>query len=81
MRNMFKSVRLLIRLFFHFYRCNFNLTHYHIKHHHQYEANGKADGAEIGVLTAGGFWDQFLDHDVEHGSRGKSEQVGKGGHQ
>ena len=30
-----------------------------------YEANGKADGAEIGMLTVGGFWDEFLHYDVE----------------
>ena len=40
----------------------FLLTHYYVKYHHQDEADGKADGAEIGVLTVRGFGDQFLDH-------------------
>ena len=39
-----------------------NLPHYHIEHHHQDKANGKADGAEIRVLAVGSFWDEFLDH-------------------
>ena len=40
------------------------------------ETDSKADSAEIGVLTAGGFRDEFFDHDVEHGACGKSEHVG-----
>ena len=58
-----------------------NLPHYHVEHHHQDEANGKADGAEIRVLTAGGFGDEFLDYNVEHGSCGKGEHVRENGHE
>ena len=56
-------------------------THYHIKHHHQDETDGKADGAEIGVLTAGGFGYQLLNHDIEHGSCGKGEHLREDGHE
>ena len=59
----------------------FRLSHYHIEYHHQDEANGKADGAEVGVLTAGGLRDEFLDHDVEHGACGKGKHVWKDGHE
>ena len=50
------------------YSTKLALTHHHIEHHHQHETDGKANSAEIGMLTAGGFGYQFLDHDVEHGS-------------
>ena len=56
------------------------LTHYHIEYHHQDEADGKADGAEIRVMTAGGFRDEFLDHDIEHGSCGEGKHIGEDGH-
>ena len=52
------------------------LSHHYIEYHHQHEADGKTDGAEVGVLAVGGFGDKFLDHDVEHGACGKGEHVG-----
>lgn len=51
------------------------LSHHHIEYHHEDKTNSKADGAEIRVLTAGGFWDEFLYNHIEHGSCGKSEHV------
>ena len=57
------------------------LTHYHIKYHHQDEADGKTDGAEVRVLTAGGFGDELLDYDVEHSSGGKGKHVREDGHE
>ena len=74
MKHLFPSCHLLVEF-------NFLLTHYYVKYHHQDEADGKADGAEIGMLTVRGFGNQFLDHDVEHGSGGKGEHVGEDGHQ
>ena len=56
------------------------LAHHHIESHHQHETDGKADGAEIGVLTAGSFGDEFLNHDVEHGTCCKGEHIGKDWH-
>jgi len=56
-------------------------SHYHIKYHHQDKTDGKADGTEIRVLTAGGFGNQFLDHDIEHGSGGKGKHVREDGHE
>ncbi len=50
-----------------------SLTNHHIEYHHQNEANG----AEVGVLTAG----EFLNHDVEHGSCGKCKHVRHDRHQ
>ena len=44
------------------------LTHYYVEHHHQHETYDKTDGTEVGVLTAGGFRNQFFDDDVEHGA-------------
>ena len=52
------------------------LTHHYVKHHHQDETNGKADGTEVGVLTAGGFRNELLDYDIEHGASSKGQQVG-----
>ena len=57
------------------------LSHHHIKHHHQHEADSEANGAEVGVLTAGGFGYELLDYDVEHGPCGKGQHVRKHGHQ
>ena len=57
------------------------LSHDYIEYHHQDEADGKADGAEIGVLTTGGFGNQFLDHDVEHGACGKGQHIREDGHE
>ena len=57
------------------------LAHHNVEHHHQHKADGKADGAEIGVPTAGGFGYQFLDDDVEHGACGEGEHVGHDGHE
>ena len=51
-------------------------SHHNIKHHHQYETYGETDGAEITVLTVGGFWYQFFNHYVEHGASRKGEHVG-----
>ena len=57
------------------------LAHHHIESHHQHETDGKADGAEVGVLTAGSFGDEFLNHDVEHGTCCKGEHIGKDWHE
>ena len=57
------------------------LSHHHIESHHQHETDGKADGAEVGVLTAGSFRDEFLNHDVEHGTCCKGEHIGKDWHE
>ena len=57
-----------------------HLNH-HVEHHHEDETDGEADGAEIGVLTFGGFGDEFLDDHVEHGAGGEGEHVGKDGHE
>ena len=57
------------------------LSHYHIEHHHQDETDGKADGAEVRVLALRGFWDEFFDDDIEHGTCSKSEHVREDGHQ
>lgn len=38
-----------------------------IECHHEDEADSETDGAEVGVLALGGFGDEFLDNDVEHG--------------
>ena len=56
------------------------LTQYNIEHHHQYEANGETDGAEIAVLTAGCLWDKFLNNNIKHGSCGKSQHIGQDRH-
>ena len=58
-----------------------SLSHDDVKHHHQHETDGKADGAEVAVLTFGGFGDEFLDHHIEHGPCGKGEHVRQDGHQ
>ena len=55
------------------------LSHHHIKYHHQDEADGETDSAEIGVLALVGFRNQFLDNDVEHGSGGKGKHVRQNG--
>ena len=57
------------------------LSHHYVKYHHQHETNGKANGAEVAVLSAGCFGDEFLDDHVEHGSRGKGQHVGQHGQQ
>ena len=57
------------------------LPHHHIEYHHQDEANGKADGAEVRVLALRGFWDEFLDNHIEHGASSKGEHVREDGHQ
>lgn len=57
------------------------LSHYHVKHHHQDKADGKTDGAEIAVLTTGGFWNQFLDNHIEHGASGKGQHIWQHGNQ
>lgn len=51
------------------------LSHHDIKHHHQDKANRKTDGIKIAVLTAGGLWYQFLNHDIEHGTRSKGQHI------
>ena len=48
------------------------LPHYHIEYHHQDEANGKANGAKVRVLTTGGFRYEFFYHHIEHGACCKS---------
>ena len=45
---------------------NKELSHHHVEYHHQDKADGKSDGAEITVLTAGGLGDKFLDNYIEH---------------
>ncbi len=55
------------------------LPHHHIQHHHQHKANGKADGAEVGMLARGSLGNQFLDHHVTHGTSGKGEHVRQNG--
>ena len=74
-------------------RCNGNIatpdclfvwrlsSHHHVEHHHQHKTDGKTNGAEIGVLTAGGFGDELLDHDIEHGTSSKGQQIGQGRHE
>ena len=74
----------LILYMFHicYFGCEgLKLPHYHIEHHHQDEADGKANGAEIRVLTTGGFGDEFLNHDIEHGSSGKSKHIREDRHE
>ena len=56
-----------------------SLSHHHVKYHHQDEADGETDGAEIGVLSLAGFRNQFFDNDVEHGSCCKGQHVGQNG--
>ena len=53
------------------------LAHDHIESHHQHETDGKADSAEIGMLTTGDFGDEFLNHDVEHDTSCKGSHVRK----
>ena len=52
------------------------LSHHHIEYHHQDKADGETDGAEIGVFALAGFWNEFLDDDIEHGACGKGQQIG-----
>ena len=54
----------------------FFLSHHHVEHHHQDKSDGETDSAEVGMLTTGGFWDEFLYHHIEHGASGKSQHVG-----
>ncbi len=51
--------------------------HHHIKDHHQHKTDGKANSAEIAMLSAGGFWYQLFYYDVEHGSCCKSKHIGE----
>ena len=51
-------------------------SHHYIEYHHQDETDGEADGAEVRVLTAGGFGNEFFDNDIEHRSCSKGEHVG-----
>ena len=51
--------------------------HDDVEHHHQDKANGKADGAEVAVLTGRGFRYQFLHHDIQHGAGGKGRVIGQ----
>ena len=57
------------------------LPQYHIEHHHQHKANGKPDGTEVGMLAAGGFGDEFLDNNIEHGTCCEGQHVGQNGRQ
>lgn len=57
------------------------LSHHYIEYHHQHETNGKADCTEVGMLTSGGFGDEFFDHDIEHGACSKGKHIGKNGYQ
>ena len=40
----------------------------HIQHHHYAEAHRKKYGANVGVLPLRHFRDQFLHHNIQHGS-------------
>ena len=40
----------------------------HIQHHHHAEAHRKKHRADVGVLSLRHFWDQFLHHNIQHGS-------------
>ena len=57
------------------------LSHHDIEYHHQYETDGKADGAEVGMLAAGGFGNEFFYYNVEHSACCKGKHVRKDGHE
>ena len=46
-----------------------------IQRHHQAEAHGKKHSSDIGVAPRGHLRNQLFDNNIEHGSRGKAEQI------
>lgn len=63
------------------YQKKEQLPQNHVEYHHEDKADGEADGAEVGVLTTGGFGNELLDNYVEHGSCGEGEHVREDGHE
>lgn len=41
-------------------------TKQNVQDHHKGKAQGKTDGADVGVLALGCFGDKFFDYNVEH---------------
>ena len=54
-------------------------SHHHVENHHQHEANGKTNRAEVRMLALAGFGNEFLHHNIEHSACGKSQHVGQDG--
>ena len=52
------------------------LSHHNIKHHHQYETDGEANGAAVAVFAVGRLWNQFFHYHIDHGSCCKSKHIG-----
>lgn len=51
----------------------------YVEGHHEYEAEGESDGAHVGVAAFLGLGDEFLHHNVDHGARGESKEIGEHG--
>ena len=56
------------------------LSQHDIEDHHQDETYREANGAEVGVLATGGFWDKLFNNNIEHGSGSKGQHVWQDGH-
>ena len=46
-----------------------------IEHHHQREADGKADRTDIGFIVTCRFGDKFFDDDVNHRAGGERQKI------
>ena len=57
----------------------FFLPQRYVQRHHQAEACGEEDRAQVGVGALGHFRDQLFHHNVEHGSCGEAQKAGEGG--
>ncbi|MPM31491.1 hypothetical protein SDC9_78046 [bioreactor metagenome] len=49
----------------------------HVQRHHQRKAKGEKHGADVGVHTLRHFGNELLHDDIEHGTGGKAQGVGK----
>ncbi len=56
-----------------------NLPQRHVEHHHKHEAECHAYGAYVGVSPTLRLGNKLFDHDINHCSRGESEQIGQHG--
>ena len=56
------------------------LSENRVECHHQGEAYGEGEYANVGVAAGAHFGDEFFDDDVEHGTGGEGEEIGEHGH-